>query len=306
MSGKHVDFTRESKKNFVSKKINQSLAKLKNNKPKEIGNESTNNRNRIDNYFAQSKSVSAIPNENQNDEISDLVSNHMDIVENQSQVNAGSEQPVDELSNVNEKRLQKEIEVLTKNLNAAKSLLRKTNQVNMEKDLQIKKLAAESEAKKKSDHLFDEFSSDFDKNELTAIKSVGPGQKNDSRFVLNIMRFLYKNDEEAKLKNRSACGRKFKNEKKLEISFEKKSILKRMYKQRVDDELPELAHSATANEHSKRMKNFNSLVRSAIHNILKAVQKEECKKRARDDEFDEFPSSKHSRTNEGIKLNLGY
>lgn len=302
MSGiKKSNFIVGNKKEFVSKKINQSLAKLKNNQSKVAGGEISSNQNQIDNYFTHLKcstpATREIPNENQKNEIA--IEN---TVENQNQVNANNEESVDESVTVN--ILQKEIKVLTKNFNAAKSLLRKTSRVNMEKDLHIKKLTTESEAKKKSDHLFDEFSLKFDKCQLSAIRSVGPGQKNDSRFILNIMRFLYKEDEVAKLKNRSVRGRKYKGENKHEISFEKKSKLETMFKQRVDDELPELAHSSVTNEHSKRIKNFGTLLRSAIHNILKAVQKEECRERARVDDVDDFPSSKHGRTNEGIKPNI--
>lgn len=331
MSGnQRVDFSREKKEDFVSRKINQSLAKVKKKRSKEFSKES-DNQNQIDKYFIQQKNTrviqgNPIPNENQNNKISTE-----DTVENQNQVNSKSAESIDESPNENQdngistehpnqansksaesidestavnNRLRNEIKVLTKTLSAAKSLLRKTNHVNMQKDLQIKKLTTQSEAEKKSDHLFNEFSLIFEKCELATIRSVGPGQKNDSRFILNIMRFLYKGDETEKLKNRSVNGRKYKGENKLEISFEKKQMLETMFKQRVDDECSEMSQLIVTNEHSKRIKTVGNLIRSAIHNILKGVRKDENRKRARDEDVDDFSSSKYARTNEGKQRNL--
>lgn len=190
--------------------------------------------------------------------------------------------------------------MLKKNLFTAKALLRKSTSINMDKDVEIKMLTSKKNREMKSDHLFEEFSSNFDKKELTTIRSVLPGQKNDSRFILNIMRFLYKGDERAKLQNRSAAGRKHNGEKKAELSFEKKSILKTMFEQRVNDECPESIESIDTKEHSNRIKNLNKLIRSAIHNIMTAVKKEAHGKRGRDEETDVVRHSKLARTNESM------
>lgn len=108
------------------------------------------------------------------------------------------------------------------------------------------------------------------------------------------MRFLYK------LENRSATGRKHSGEKKTEISFEKKNILEKMFKLRVNDELLSMDESSAANEHSKRMKNLNNLIRHAIHNIMTAVKKGAHRKRVRDERVDTFASFKRARINEGM------
>lgn len=317
---KGVDFKSTSKKSFISNKIANSLKKVNDANKSDA-------ENRIDNYFSSVKTTPEIQehaiqptSENQIKETSiegnsvkstPAIQVHPINAHNGNQTEATStvnslnhqshlEKSTDELQNV--KVLQKEIQVLKKNLHDAKLLLRKTNQVNMEKDMQLKKFSTESQPKTTPNHLFGEFSSKFDNCELATIRSVGPGKKNDSRFILNITRFLYKGDEQSKLKNRSVVGRKYNGETKNEISFEKKEIMKTMFKNRVDDELPELKEVIIPNEHSQRMRNLNNLIRSAIHNIVKSVQKQDSGKRARDEEDDDSRPLKHARTDEGIYL----
>lgn len=284
---KGVDFKKTNKKAFISNKIESSLKKV------DINAQTSDGENRIDKYFNSVKSVQEsqenVPIDPNNANQSEVTSIEGSSENHQSCL----EQPTDDSQDV--KFLKKEIQVLKKNLQDAKSLLRKTNQVNMEKDMQLKKFELQSDPKVTPNHLFGEFSPKFEADELATIRSVGPGKKNDSRFILNITRFLYKNGEKSKLKNRSVVGRKYKGETKHEISFEKKAILENMFQQRVDNE-----ESIVTDEHAKRMKNLNSLIRSAIHNILKSITK---RAREEDEDDDYIQLSKHAKTNDGILLN---
>lgn len=79
-----------------------------------------------------------------------------------------------------------------------------------------------------------------------------------------MMKYLYKNDEKLKLQNRSAAGKKYKGEQKLEISL-KKSTMQQMLNLRLKYEFQNASHSY---ELTKRMNKLNKLIWWAIHNIF--------------------------------------
>lgn len=168
--------------------------------------------------------------------------------------------------------LEKQVKMLEKNLIHAKSLLRKTTQANLEKDITILQLKHEKFGTQTAgERIFESYVDKFDTSELKKIKSVGPGQRNDSCFLLKIMRCLYKSDERYKLRERSVEGHKYKGQSKLGISFEKKSLMKDMLVERLKVELG--AKSNCSVEFSERVKCFKKLMNSAISNILQAERK---------------------------------
>lgn len=125
------------------------------------------------------------------------------------------------------------VKVTENNLKIAKNLLRKSTEVNLEKDFQIRELRAlvEKDSTKGTDRKlpYEDFAVYFDSAEMKNIRSIKPGQRNDSTFILKIMTVLYKKNE-AVLNNRSATGKKYKKETKAEISFEKKTYNERNVK----------------------------------------------------------------------------
>lgn len=153
-----------------------------------------------------------------------------------------------------------------KKLKFAKKLLRQSSGLLLEKDIQIKQLMERSIENRDipNDALFAKHSNNFEHEELKAIRSTQPGFKNDSTFVLKIMRALYKGNELEKLKNRTATGRKYNGNEKREISFEKKDIIKEMLLERINDEVRD-----NIADTCKRLKRINDLIRSAIHNITR-------------------------------------
>lgn len=166
--------------------------------------------------------------------------------------------------------------IAEKNLAIAKKLLRSSNDLNVQKDLKIQQLLEQNanlnaHSTGICEQLFAEYSGRFDAEELKTIRSTGPGVANDSRFILHLMRFLYKGDEFGKLKNRSATGRKWKGAKKQEISFEKKEVMKKMLQERIKGELK--SQSGGMDELSQRIGRFNDLVKNAIQNIISKPRK---------------------------------
>lgn len=162
----------------------------------------------------------------------------------------------------------KEFELSEKNLKFAKQLLRKSSELNLEKDLKIKQLQQKNENEER-ELLFENYKEHFEFSDLVLIRSVAPGLSNDSGFVLKILRSLYKNDE-AKLGNRSATGRKYKGEVKQEVSFEKKKIIENMLIERLKHELQDKL--GISSEFGLRIGKLNRLLRSGIYNIVTKIK----------------------------------
>lgn len=119
--------------------------------------------------------------------------------------------------------LEQRLQISENNLELARKMLQKTNEINIEKDMKIRYLEKKN---KETHHLYSRQHSNFDANELRAIQSVDPGIKNDSTFILNVMRSLYKGNELIKLSKRNPTGKKYKGIKKQEITMEKRKIMK--------------------------------------------------------------------------------
>lgn len=175
------------------------------------------------------------------------------------------------------------LKVVEKELKYAKQMLKKSTAMNFEKELKIKQLLAE-ENDFSVDHWSKEFVDRFEEAELKKIRSIGPGKSNDSKFILHIMRCLYKGEEVKKLENRTSSGRKYKDAKKMEISFEKRATMQSMLKSRVVFELKNKANFAV--EMDKRINRINELMKNAIHNISRTNKK----RQREDDVTDDNPN----------------
>lgn len=108
-------------------------------------------------------------------------------------------------------------------LKAAKVLLQKTSQVNLQKDLLIQQLRLNTDESEVKDDLYQDFEKSFNASDLKRIRSVLPGPSKDSNFVMKILAALYNGSEHKKLSNRSATGRKHGGIDKPSITPEKKS-----------------------------------------------------------------------------------
>lgn len=154
--------------------------------------------------------------------------------------------------------------ICEKNLKLAKNLLKKSSQLNLEKDLQIQQLTQNNE-KNTTNILFESFAENFENQDMIEIRSIASGSKKDSTFISKIMHSFYKNDL-SKLNDRSATGKKFNGIKKHEITFEKKKVMEKMLIERVKCELNDI--SCTSKEFLARVGRLNTLIRFAIGNLL--------------------------------------
>lgn len=146
-------------------------------------------------------------------------------------------------------------------LKHAKKLLKESAKIILEKELLIKnleeKIAVPSNDQRKKD-LFKKFENKFDWIDLENLRSVKPGAKFDSTFVLNLVRLLYGSDL-SKLKNKSVTGKIYKGERKDPLTPEKKSLITEIIKERISSEQDNTA--------AQRMKQISRHMRAAIYNI---------------------------------------
>lgn len=172
------------------------------------------------------------------------------------------------------KILQNKLKISEQNLKIAKNLLRKSSDLNLEKDFKIQNLTKQNEKIDEDssiDTLFEKYSTSFDRIDLIKFRSVGPGIAKDSTFVYGILKSLYKKDSE-KLQNRSVTGKKFKGQTKLEITMEKKEIIRNMLVERVGAELCD--RFGTTKEFLKRIGQINKLLRHSITNFVRKQKQE--------------------------------
>lgn len=150
----------------------------------------------------------------------------------------------------------------------AKNLLRKSSQLNLDKELKIQQIISQQEKSipiSCSDGvLFKKYSDRFDADDLIEIRSVGPGLKKDSKFITKIVYSFYKNEIE-KLHHRTATGKKFNGKRKHEITIEKKRIMECMLIERVKAELKDQMEASS--EFLNRVARLNLLLRFAIGNL---------------------------------------
>lgn len=151
-------------------------------------------------------------------------------------------------------------------------MLRKTNDLLVEKDLKIKILTEQLRRQNKPTNaslvLFEKQAHHFESNELKRIRSMKSGQNNDSAFIYAIVKALYKG-EEFKLPQRRASSRKYKGVSKHEISAEKKKVIHDMFQERISNEVG----THEIDELSTRANRLNELMRFGLNNATQLYKK---------------------------------
>lgn len=125
--------------------------------------------------------------------------------------------------------------------------------VNLQKDLEIRKLKRNIEQNK-----FASFETELSKDCLFELRSIGNSQKEDSQFVSVALSTLYKNDVQI---IRAKClSNRSKNPEQSAISPEKRKILDRIFTER-------LSYISMVEE--ERKNNLSKLIRNAIDNAIR-------------------------------------
>lgn len=125
--------------------------------------------------------------------------------------------------------------------------------------------------------MFESFSNDFNAEQLSHLRSIGPNIRGDSTFVSFVVKYMYSEKLES-LKTKSACGRKYKaRQNKNEMTPQKKQTLQNIYIERIRNFGVDLF------ERNMREKQLNKLIKNAFINITKSleiqnIEKETCRR----------------------------
>lgn len=110
--------------------------------------------------------------------------------------------------------------------------------------------------------LFSKYSSVFDVKDLAGINSIGDGKSNDSTFVLNVIRSLYRANPD-RVGSITVSGISRSAEPKQKMTPEKHEIVKGMYDERL------VALNLEEADHSQRKKKLAVHMKNAFINIVK-------------------------------------
>lgn len=165
-------------------------------------------------------------------------------------------------------QLKKENEKLIKDNRVLKKLLNESRDMNLYKDMKMKRMKKDAEKEievpkvvsRENGSLFKSYESKFSSSQMKILRSMGSGQRNDSKFIKHCAEYIYDGIVE-KLKTKYSGDRKVKG--KVPITPEKKLLISSIFSQRIDAE--EL-NDETSN---KRLGRLNRLVGDAIYCLSK-------------------------------------
>lgn len=115
--------------------------------------------------------------------------------------------------------------------------------------------------------MLSKFENDFTQNDLAKLRSMGTTKTDDSSFILNSIRFLYKNDTD-KISSLSLTGRSRGTAAKQKMSPQKYDTIKDLFTERLSSlELNSIDFAERSKELNKHMKNaFINVKRSGKSN----------------------------------------
>lgn len=115
--------------------------------------------------------------------------------------------------------------------------------------------------------MLSKFENDFTQNDLAKLRSMGTTKTDDSSFILNSIRFLYKNDTD-KISSVSLTGRSRGAEAKQKMSPQKYDTIKDLFTERLNSlKLNSIDFAERSKELNKHMKNaFINIKRSGKSN----------------------------------------
>lgn len=177
---------------------------------------------------------------------------------------------IDELKQ-NIKKLETENKKLVKDNTHLKHVLTHSNRINLQKDLKIEELEKESKEQsgpvlvELSDKtVFSQFADIFSQEELSALRSIPSSSSKDSTFVLQTIRYLYKENLSVLSSRTSSSSR----ENKKPISPEKKNIIQQIFHERLNILKLDII------ECNSRKNRLNELTATGINNVRKSFKRQ--------------------------------
>lgn len=142
------------------------------------------------------------------------------------------------------RRKEKKIDKLQKEMEVAEKIIEPVACINKSND---------------ANKFFSTFENVLTHDELARLRSILPNQKFDSSFVLNSIRFLYKNNNQ-QISSLSLTGRSRGSEAKQRICPEKYETVKNLFLERLT------SLKLNSNEFTNRLKQLNQLMKNAFIN----------------------------------------
>lgn len=235
----------------------------------------------IDFFFTKKKTVSELPSSS-NDFFNQKLIEASEECENarENEVISGSSigDNQSETREINEEKLKKELDeakkeiiklkkkvsVQKEDIKLLKHSLNASNRLCVLKDIKIERLIKEIQQTKKSEvqpFIFNKFETEINASTLKDLRSVPTGQKNDSTFILKLVRYLYENNHNVLL-DRSVAGIN-----KTAITPKKKKIIQDILQERVTIEEEEEVRIEL------RTARVGTLISDAIRNIVRPLKK---------------------------------
>lgn len=128
--------------------------------------------------------------------------------------------------------------------------------------------------------LYSKHSEQFTAKELSELRSIGGNQSEDSGFILNSIRYIYKGQMD-RLTHISVTGRSRMGIKKAKMSPNKFTAIQNMFNERMN------SLELTSDAQKKRAKRINLLIKDAIQNIANPKANDKQKLRELNDKINE-------------------
>lgn len=162
-------------------------------------------------------------------------------------------------------KLRIENKKISEDLASVKRLYNQTCRSYVQKDFKIKLLEKANETKKSTNGepkvLYEQYEQILGAETLIKLRSVKGMKRNDSTFILQCMRQLYKDPKMVRLKSARGSGNV-----KSTISPDKRQLMENIFADRLSNE------DIDEREFSVRYIRLNDLINSAINNIRRAVR----------------------------------
>lgn len=167
--------------------------------------------------------------------------------------------------------LKKQIIELKEKIEKIEDAMESCRSVLMEKDTVIAKLqvnSTQSLALDKPEMKFESFSNILNGDQINQLKTISTNERGDSTFVCSVLKYIYADNLDS-IKNKTACGKNCKGQKRNMMTPEKKGMVQDILNERLS------SLAIGFEEKQKRENKLNKLINDAFYNITKTSESKE-------------------------------
>lgn len=172
--------------------------------------------------------------------------------------------------NVEIESLMKEV-VAIRNRAVVSSPIQSENSISVQKSTDTVTVATAIESNYSRNGMFSSYELNFEKKQISVLRSIDSRKEVDSHFINTMVRSLYDGKLHV-LQNKSVTGRSKPGQTKQAVTPEKQIILNGIYMERIK------SSTTDCTEIAARKKKLNKYIKDAIHNICKSLDSKELEK----------------------------